>query len=63
LLGGSKGLPWIKPALDALAATIPNSTRVEFPGLDHGGTADAGPAGPAGKPAVVAPALRRFFSA
>lgn len=63
LLGGSKGLPWIKPALDALDATIPSSTRVEFPGLDHGGTADAGPDGPAGKPAAVAPELRRFFTA
>lgn len=63
LLGGSKGLPWIKPGLDALDATIPSSTRVEFPGLDHGGTADAGPAGPAGKPATVAPELRRFFTA
>jgi pimeloyl-ACP methyl ester carboxylesterase len=63
LLGGGKGLPWIKPGLDALEATIPHGTRVEFAGLDHGGTADAGPAGPAGKPAVVAPELRRFFSA
>jgi pimeloyl-ACP methyl ester carboxylesterase len=63
LLGGSKGLPWIKPALDALDATIPSCTRVEFAGLDHGGTADAGPDGPAGKPAVVAPELRRFFKA
>ncbi|WP_433180903.1 alpha/beta fold hydrolase [Actinoallomurus sp. CA-150999] len=63
LLGGSKGLSWIKPALDALDATIPNSTRVELPGLDHGGTADAGPDGPAGKPAAVAPELRRFFAA
>lgn len=32
-------------------------------GLDHGGTSDAGPAGPAGKPATVAPELRRFFTA
>jgi len=32
-------------------------------GLDHGGTANAGPAGPAGKPATVAPELRRFFTA
>ena len=63
LLGGSRGLPWIKPGLDALDATIPSSTRVEFAGLDHGGTADAGPAGPAGKPATVAPELRRFFTA
>src|SRR6185437_7845601 len=33
ILGGSKGLPFLKPARDALARTLPRSRRVEFPGL------------------------------
>jgi len=31
ILGGSKGLPFLKPARDALARTLPHSRRVEFP--------------------------------
>jgi hypothetical protein len=40
ILGGSKGLPFLKPARDALARTLPRSRRVEFPGLDHGASSD-----------------------
>ena len=63
LLGGSKGLNFLKPALDGLAATLPNSRRVEFAGLDHGGSADVSKANPKGKPEVVAAELRSFFAA
>jgi pimeloyl-ACP methyl ester carboxylesterase len=62
LLGGSKGLPFLKPALDALAQTLPRNQRVEFPGLDHGGSSDASSTNPGGgKPEIVARQLRPFF--
>jgi pimeloyl-ACP methyl ester carboxylesterase len=63
LLGGSKGLAFLKPSLDALEQTLPNATRIEFAGLDHGGSADVTKANSGGKPEVVAPELLRFFSA
>jgi hypothetical protein len=34
ILGGSKGMPFPKPALDALARILPRNQRVEFPGLE-----------------------------
>ena len=63
LLGGSKGLSWLRPSMDALERTLPNVRRTEFPGLDHGGSADVSKANPKGDPAVVAAALREFFTA
>jgi pimeloyl-ACP methyl ester carboxylesterase len=63
LLGGSKGLPFLKPSLDALEETLPNAKRIEFAGLDHGGSADVTKANAGGKPEVVATELRRFFGA
>lgn len=62
LLGGSKGLPYLKPSLHALEQVLPHARRVEFPGLDHGGSSDKSPANSGGKPEVVAPELRRFFA-
>jgi hypothetical protein len=62
LLGGSKGLPYLKPALDALERTLPHARRVEFDGLDHGGSADVSKMNPKGRPEVVAEELRRFFA-
>ena len=65
LLGGSKGLPFLKPGLDALARTLPRSRRVEFPGLDHGASSDPGNINPAGKPEIVAQVareVRAFFA-
>jgi pimeloyl-ACP methyl ester carboxylesterase len=61
LLGGSKGLPFIKPALDALERVLPHVTRVELPGLDHGGSSDVTPANRGAHPAAVAAHLSRFF--
>jgi pimeloyl-ACP methyl ester carboxylesterase len=63
LMGGSNGLAFITPALDALERTLPQVRRVRFTGLDHGGCADASKANPKGRPEQVAPELRRFFSA
>jgi pimeloyl-ACP methyl ester carboxylesterase len=63
LLGGSKkGPAFLRPALDALAQTLPHSRRVEFPGLDHGGSSDAGSTNPGGKPELVAQEIRPFFA-
>jgi hypothetical protein len=62
LMNGSKGLPFLRPGLDALAAVLPHSRRVEFGGLDHGGTSDASPSNRNGKPEAVVPELRRFFA-
>jgi hypothetical protein len=63
LLGGSKGLPFLKPALDALAQTLPHNRRVQFPGLDHGGSSDASSTNPGGgKPEIVATQIRPFFA-
>ena len=62
LMAGSKGLAFLRPGLDALAATLPNRQRVTFPGLDHGGSSDRGPANRHGHPEVVAPEIRAFFT-
>jgi len=63
LLGGSKGLPFLRPALGALGQNLPRSRRVEFPGLDHGGTSDASGTNPGGgKPEIVAKEIRPFFA-
>jgi len=47
---------------DALARTLPNRRRVEFPGLDHGGSSDVGPANRNRKTEIVAPEIRSFFA-
>ena len=62
LLGGSKGLPFLKPSLKALEKVLPQARRVEFAGLDHGGSGDVSKINASGKPEVVAPELRRFFA-
>jgi hypothetical protein len=65
VLGGSKGLPFLEPARDALARTLPHSRRVEIPGLDHGASSDPGTTNPGGKPERIAQVARevRFFFA
>jgi hypothetical protein len=35
---------------------------MELPGLEHGGSTDVGPTNRRGKPEVVAPAIRSFFT-
>ncbi|HEV7708778.1 MAG TPA: alpha/beta hydrolase [Asanoa sp.] len=66
LMGGSKGLGWLAPARDALAATLPHSRRVEFAGFDHGASSDPSPTNDGGKPEIVAQVAREmsaFFKA
>jgi len=62
ILGGSKGLPFLKPARDALARTLPHSRRLEFPGLDHGASSDPSTTNPGGKPEIVAQVAREVRS-
>ena len=63
LLGGSKGLPFLKPTLDALEKVLPHVVkRVEFPGLEHGGSNNPSPTNRGSKPELVAQELRQFFA-
>jgi pimeloyl-ACP methyl ester carboxylesterase len=62
LLGGDKSPAWLKVALDSLEKTLPDVERVEFPGLDHGGSSDISSTNRAGRPEIVAAELRRFFA-
>ncbi len=63
LLSGSKGLPYLKGSLDALAQVLPRVVnRVEFPGLEHGGANNPSKTNRGSKPELVAQALRRFFA-
>ena len=59
LLGGSTSPAYLKAALVALEKVLPRATRIEFPGLGHGGS---GNSDRGGKPEVVAQALREFFA-
>jgi pimeloyl-ACP methyl ester carboxylesterase len=63
LLGGSKGLPFLKPSLAALEKTLPHVVRrVEFPGLEHGGSNNPSQTNRGSKPELVAQELRHFFA-
>jgi pimeloyl-ACP methyl ester carboxylesterase len=63
LMGGDMKRPaFIRPAYDALARTLPHNRCVQFPGLEHGGSSDPGPANRGGKPGTVAPDIRSFFT-
>jgi pimeloyl-ACP methyl ester carboxylesterase len=62
LLGGSKSPAYLKIALDALEKVLPHVQRVDFPGLDHGGSSDASNTNRGGHPELVAQAMRRFLA-
>ena len=63
LLGGSKGLPFLKPSLDALEKTLPHVVkRVEFPGLEHGGSNNPSQTNRGSKPELVVQELRPFLA-
>lgn len=63
LLGGSKGLPFLKPSLAALEKTLPHvAGRIEFPGLEHGGSNNPSQTNRGSKPELVAQELRQFFT-
>jgi len=62
LLGGSKSPTFLKVALNALEKVLPRARRIEFPGLDHGGSSDLSNMNRRGNPERVALELRRFFA-
>jgi pimeloyl-ACP methyl ester carboxylesterase len=62
LLGGSKSPAYLQTALDALEKVLPHVQRIEFPGLDHGGSSDASNTNRGGKPELVAQAIHRFLA-
>ena len=63
LLGGSKSPAYLKHALGSLEKVLPHlAGRIEFPGLDHGGSSDLSNTNRNGNPELVAQALRRFFA-
>ncbi len=65
LMGGSKGLPFLVAAREALPTILPHCRRVEFPGFDHGSSSDPSQMNGSGKPAKVASVadeIRRFFA-
>jgi pimeloyl-ACP methyl ester carboxylesterase len=65
LLGGSKGLPFLRPGRDLLAERLPHVRRMELDGLDHGSTSDPSPTNRTGSPEAVgrvAAEIREFFS-
>jgi pimeloyl-ACP methyl ester carboxylesterase len=47
---GDAGMPWMRPAADALAAALPNARRVTLAGQDHGV-----------EPEAISPVIRDFF--
>ncbi|MEU0088968.1 alpha/beta hydrolase [Kribbella sp. NPDC006257] len=66
LLGGSKGLSFLKPGRDALAKVLPRSRVIEFDGLDHGSSSDPSPINSTGSADAVnriAVEVRSFFGA
>jgi pimeloyl-ACP methyl ester carboxylesterase len=64
LLGGSKGLPFLKPSRDALEQVLPRCRRIEFDGFDHGASSDpsaVNSTGSAEAVARIAGEVRTFF--
>jgi pimeloyl-ACP methyl ester carboxylesterase len=61
LLGGSKSPAYLRHALDRLERIVPGAKRVEFAGLDHGGSSDRSDFNRSGNPALVADAIRTFL--
>jgi pimeloyl-ACP methyl ester carboxylesterase len=61
LLGGSKGLSYLKPSLLALEKVLPHAKRIELQGLDHSGACNINNSNRGGNPELVSQELRRFF--
>jgi hypothetical protein len=62
VLGGSKSPVWLKTALDSLEKVLPHVERLEFPGLDHGGSSDGSSTNRGGPPERAGGELWRFFA-
>jgi|SRR5215207_6379445 len=66
LLGGGKGLSFLKPSRDTLAKVLPRSRRIEFDGLHHGSSSDPSPINSTGSVDAIsriATEIRSFFGA
>jgi pimeloyl-ACP methyl ester carboxylesterase len=63
LLGGSKSPAWLKVALDPIEKELRSVDRVDFVGLDHGGSSDISSTNKGGDPKRVADVMLRFFTA
>jgi pimeloyl-ACP methyl ester carboxylesterase len=66
LLGGTKGLPFLKAGRDALEDALRHVTRVEIDGFDHGASSDpsaTNSTGSTAKVAVIAREVARFLTA
>ncbi|MFI7062737.1 alpha/beta fold hydrolase [Kribbella sp. NPDC050124] len=64
LMGGSKGLPILRPGRDTLEKVLPHCRRLEFDGLDHGSSSDPGGVNPRGSAQAVgriAAEVKAFF--
>ncbi|TDW23965.1 alpha/beta fold hydrolase [Kribbella kalugense] len=64
LLGGTKGLPGLKPGRATLERVLPHCRRIEFDGFDHGSSSDPGGVNPSGSADAVrrvAAEVRAFF--
>lgn len=64
LLGGSKGLPFLKPSRDALEKVLPSCRRIEFDGFDHGSSSDPSAINSTGSAKAIdriAGEIRSFF--
>jgi pimeloyl-ACP methyl ester carboxylesterase len=63
LLGGTKSPAWLRRALDPIEGVLESVERVDFEGLDHGGSSDISSTNRGGDPKRVADELWRFFVA
>lgn len=64
LMGGTKGLPGLKPGRATLEQVLPHVRRIEYDGYDHGSSSDPGGVNPTGKPEAVrriAEDVKAFF--
>ena len=61
LVGGSRSPVYLKPLLTSLEKILPHVKRVEFPGLDHGGSSDPSDFKKRGNPGLVAQELSRIL--
>ena len=61
LLGGSESPAYLKAGLASLEKILPRAKRIEFPGLDHGGSSDPSPFNKKCKPELVAQEIRKHL--
>ena len=62
LLGGSESPAYLRASLDSLERILPRARRIEFLGLDHGGSSDPSPFNKKGSPELVAGEIRKYLA-